>query len=307
MRFSFGTAPSALNVLWLAAAAVFCHPAYAAESNLKSDHWAGTTITYVNRATAHNGIDRTSNADHSRSEQAVPPTAIPAETRALGQLPAKTSPVDQSSPVELSPIFVCAHDVTPAFVNLIAQDAKQLPESWKEHLANAGYRIVLSRTLFDSVPAAKGQQVRGYKSTARWSQIFGMFDRRKRRVVMAELAKRTEQEKSPLVALNDQQTRAGILRHEFGHAIDDYLKYPSHGRSFDQAYAAGLTRLNKSDKQVLKYYLQHGGAGKEEMFAELFATTNGIACDPVADKLLRQKFPEAMAVVEQTLGSRAGT
>jgi hypothetical protein len=123
---------------------------------------------------------------------------------------------------------------------------------------------------------------------------------------MAQLARQTEDEKSPLITLNDQQTRAGILRHEFGHAIDDYASYPSHSRSFARAYAVGLPRLTAQDKLALKYYLQAGVAGKEEMFAELFAIKGGAACDPIADSVLKQKFPEAAAVVNSTVRNTSG-
>lgn len=282
--------------------------AASAEAPWSSNHWAGATITYVSNATANNGNQpvqaqpvQTTDAQ-AQPVQATQAQDQPAPSQAGHTEASKTGASDAYA----SPLFACQDGVTAQFITEISQDAAQLPETWKGKLTKAGYKIAMSRTLFDSVPSARGQQVRGYKSSATWSQVFGMFDRRRRRVVMAELAKQTENEKSALVTLNDQQTRAGILRHEFGHAIDDYLRYPSHGRSFAQAYAVGVPRLNAHDKTVLNYYLQVGIAGKEEMFAELFAIKGGVACDPIADDLLRQKFPEAMSVVNSTISDTTG-
>jgi hypothetical protein len=253
-----------------------------------TDHWAGSTITYLSNDTTNNGIAPT------QQIATVPqPESI------------KVAPSPSSTVVQ-DPLFDCKDGVTADFIAEISQDATQLPAAWKDKLTKAGYRIEISRTLFDSVPSARGQQVRGYKSSASWSQVFGMFDRRRHRVVMAQLARQTEDEKSPLISLNDQQTRTGILRHEFGHAIDEYLRSPSHGRSFARAYAAGLPRLSPQDKAALKYYLQAGDAGKEEMFAELFAIKGGVACDPIADNVLKQKFPEATAVVNSIVGNTSG-
>jgi len=155
----------------------------------------------------------------------------------------------------------------------------------------------MGRTLTELVPTAKDQQVRGYRSTATWGQIFGMFDRLHHRVIMAELANAGTNGDSGLVSLNNPSARAGIVRHEFGHAVDEYLKGASHSAAFKAAYAAGLRRLDGGDKKVLNYYLQPGDAGREEMFAELFAAQAADACDPAADRLLRQKFPEALSMV----------
>jgi len=43
------------------------------------------------------------------------------------------------------------------------------------------------------------------------------------------------------------------------------------------------------------------------MFAELFATQQGVACNSIADNLLTEKFREAMAVVNVTVGASTGT
>ncbi|HEY9716377.1 MAG TPA: hypothetical protein V6C69_02825 [Trichormus sp.] len=284
--------------LWLVTGLLVSQSARAnSDPALNTDHWAGATITYITNSygTANNGTDQV----QPQSQQ----IDTPAQTE-----PTKVAHLASTTLTKAAadPLFDCKDGVTADFIAEISQDATQLPAAWKQKLTKAGYRIVVSRTLFDSVPSARGQQVRGYKRSATWSQIFGLFDRRHRRVVMAQLARQTEDEKSQLITLNDQQTRAGILRHEFGHAIDDYASYPSHSRAFARAYAVGLPRLRVQDKLALKYYLQAGFAGKEEMFAELFAIKGGAACDPIADIVLKQKFPEAAAVVNSTIRNTSG-
>lgn len=244
-------------------------------------NWLDWTINYVSTAT------KPANSYVATASAAKASAPAPAST---------VTPVARQS-ASLPKIFECKSPVSNDFISEINADVAALPEAWKNALCKGGYKITLSKTLTDSVPAAKNQQVRGYKTSATWSQVFGMFDRSKRRVVMAELAKSSEAANAPLVTLNDPQTRAGIVRHEFGHAVDDYLGYKSHSPKFAQAYQAGLKRLTAQDKVILNYYLQAGDAGKEEMFAELFAAMSGNACDPVADQLLRAKFPEAMQEV----------
>jgi hypothetical protein len=213
--------------------------------------------------------------------------------------PPLTKPVPESQPVQLPPLFVRLPGVSDEFLQEISDDTKGLPQKLKLVLCKAGYRIAISRQLADAVPSSQNEQVRGYKSFVTWNQVFGMFDRLHRKVVMAELAETNPN--GTLVPLTNKSERAGIVRHEFGHAVDDYLGYPSHSVVFDRAYRKGVQRLTAADKKQLSYYLQQGNAGKEEIFAETFAIFPGDACDPKSDQLLREKFPELVALTDQYL------
>lgn len=194
----------------------------------------------------------------------------------------------------LDPIFVRVSRVSDSFVKEIIADASELPSKLRSALAKAGYHIAISPSLADAVPAARDTQVRGYKAFVTWNQLFGMFNRRSKSLIMAEKAEASD---GKVTTLEEKNIRAGILRHEFGHAVDQYLQYPSHSLPFAQAYAQGVARLNSDERQTLNYYLQPGKAGKEEVFAEIFAILHKDACNPESDRLLRAKFPELLAIM----------
>lgn len=234
------------------------------------------------------------------AQQAQPAPMMQPEQQPWTAKPVAVKPI-VAKPIASSndKLFDIKPGVSPQFIAEIKADAQALPTPWKNMLARAGYRITISKTLTDSVPAAKNQQVRGYKQTMTWNQVFGMFDRLGHRVVMAEKAHSADSSNAPLVTLDDHAIRAGIVRHEFGHAIDDRVGYGSHSALFKSAYDKGLSRLTDPEKKMLNYYLQPGSAGREEAFAEMFAALNGPACDPSSDEVLRRKFPEAMKLVRE--------
>jgi hypothetical protein len=108
-----------------------------------------------------------------------------------------------------------------------------------------------------------------------------------------------------MVPLRDAQRRDGILRHEFGHAVDQYLGNYSHTPEFVAAYNKGARSISGYEARVLSYYLQPGDAGREETFAELFASLNGVACDRNSDILLRNHFPELVSLIRNRVAKVA--
>jgi hypothetical protein len=128
--------------------------------------------------------------------------------------------------------------------------------------------------------------------------VYGMYNRTTKRVVMAEKAMQPDPVgRTSMVPLRDVQRREGILRHEFGHAVDEYLGNYSHSAEFKAAYAKGLKTISQHERKVLSYYLQPGDAGREETFAEIFAALNEAACDRNSDILLKNHFPELVQLI----------
>lgn len=198
----------------------------------------------------------------------------------------------------LSPIIDRRPGVSNAFLNEINTAIQKLPPNAVKLLQSKGYKITVSRTITDAVPAAKNQQVRGYEAHATWNSVYGMFNRTTRRVIMAENAEQKDgYGRMSYSKLHDQKRRAGILRHEFGHAIDHYLRNFSHSPEFVAAYNKGLKTISVPEQAVLSYYLQPGHAGMEEAFAEIFASLDEHACDRGSDALLHNHFTEAVKLV----------
>ncbi len=190
-------------------------------------------------------------------------------------------------------------DVSPGFLEEIKRGLAKIPVNILQALDRDGYQITLSKTVTEAVPAAKNQQVRGYQPHATWNTVYGMFNRTTGQIVMAEKAQQDDQYGRPvLMPLKDLQRREGIIRHECGHAVDQYLGHLSHSPEFKQAYDKGLKSISAPERKVLSYYLQPGDAGREETFAEIFASLNEYACDRSSDILLRNHFPELVKLIQ---------
>lgn len=189
-------------------------------------------------------------------------------------------------------------NVSHEFVQEIEFGLMKIPDTVLSALAARGYRVLISESLVDAVPAAKNQQVRGYQPHSTWDTVYGMFNRTTHKVVMAEKALQTDSTgRRAMLPLRNRQRREGILRHEFGHAVDQYLGNYSHSPEFIAAYEKGVKTISPHEAKVLNYYLQKGHAGREETFAELFASLNDYACDRDSDILLKNHFPELVSLV----------
>lgn len=68
-----------------------------------------------------------------------------------------------------------------------------------------------------------------------------------------------------------------IIKHESGYAIDDILGDFSRTPEFRAAYNKDLRRLNSSEVDYYKYFIQkgRGNAGRSECFAQCFAGLAG--------------------------------
>jgi hypothetical protein len=197
--------------------------------------------------------------------------------------------------------------VSRGFIQEIDRGLGKIPVNILRALAKGGYRVNMSESLVDAVPQARNQQVRGYQAHSTWDTVYGMFNRTTKRVVMAEKAMQPDPiGKMSMVPLRDQQRREGILRHEFGHAVDQYLGNFSHTPEFKAAYDKGMKYISTYEAKVLNYYLQPGDAGKEETFAEIFASLEQTACDPNSDILLKNHFPELVSLVRNRVSKISG-
>jgi len=184
-----------------------------------------------------------------------------------------------------------------SFLNEIDRGLSKISGHVLRALRNAGYRVAISESLVDAVPAARNQQVRGYQAHSTWDTVYGMFNRTTKRVVMAEKALQPDGFGMSMQPLRDTARREGIIRHEVGHAVDQYLGNLSHTPEYMAAYDKGSRSISAYEAKVLNYYLQPGDAGREETFAEIFASLNGYACDPNSDILLKNHFPELVQLI----------
>lgn len=241
--------------------------------------------------------------------------SLPSSKAAVPVQEYEYGPLDQVITIPVSPTFAyCAFnqptivpagliekdpDVSISFEQQINRALGKIPVNVLRALNRSGYRITLSENVTDAVPQAKNQQVRGYQPHATWDTVYGMFNRTTRRVVMAEKAKQIDPVGRPaMMPLQDIQRREGILRHECGHAVDQLLGNLSHTPQFKLAYDKGARSISPYERRTLSYYLQPGDAGREETFAEIFASLDEAACDRNSDILLRNHFPELVKMIK---------
>lgn len=184
--------------------------------------------------------------------------------------------------------------ISNAFTQEVQEALKSVPVPIQKALEKAGYTVVLCQSVPSAVPDARYQKVRGYSAHTSWSEVAGMFDRRNKRVVLAEQGREHGKPVTP-------ERRVGILRHEIGHAFDNYLGNFSHSPAFKRAYASAAAKIPAAEKEPLSYYLQPGSGGIEETFAELFASCSGQGCDRAIDQLLHKRFPSLVAMIENVL------
>lgn len=199
--------------------------------------------------------------------------------------------------------FLKIDGVSDDFVGEIEDAASTLPQAAVKALCKAGYKIELSRTVPDAVPTSRNQQVRGYEPHSTWNEVFGMFNRTTAKIIMAQYAQLPGDKNSVLSQLDDKQRRRGILRHEFGHALDAYLGNFSHTSAFAQIYKEEKTTVTGAEQKTLAYYLQAGDAGREETFAELFASLDGMGCDRNSDVMLQKRFPRLLKLITTRLSA----
>lgn len=200
-------------------------------------------------------------------------------------------------------LMVRKPNVTDGFMREVASALSgSIPVNVRAALQRSGYKVTVSRTVPDAVPSTKNQAVRGYAHSSTWNNVFGMFNRETKQVVMAEYAESEPDTISRrMVTLNDYRRRRGILKHECGHAVDQMIGNFSHKAEFTAVYKKGVARLSKDDRKMLAYYLQPGDAGKEEAFAEVFAIACGNGCHQNTDALFHKHFPELISLVSNRI------
>ena len=125
------------------------------------------------------------------------------------------------------------------------------------------------------------EQPRGWAEGKTWNDSDGGYISRKKTAVVAE---NTTAGKS--------QRSAFVFWHELGHAIDHALGNYSHSAAFDSAYRDDCDGLSEEERDSQSYFLQDGNAGKEEVFAEIYAALN--TPHPGKVHKILDFFPECM-------------
>jgi hypothetical protein len=178
-----------------------------------------------------------------------------------------------------------------------------IPPTIRHALKEAGYIIVLTPTLLAAVPEASSAVPPGHASDTNYDNISGLFLRDNKRILIAE------QRQSKVDGKYYQNMMLGqAVKHEVGHAYDDYLGSYSSGDDFSNAFEKDGDRLREQDKSQLSYYLQPGTRGRSELFASMF----DVVYTPDPERLQSQRdlmkaFPKVYELMTKSLSELVRT
>ena len=144
-----------------------------------------------------------------------------------------------------------------------------LPAPVLDLFGRDGTRFVVGEKMADYDADLAKEKPRGWPEGTTWANAEGLHEWAKKEVV----ALRTMVHPSSGETVVSGR-RQGVLRHEAGHGFDRVLGHASLHPDFVAAYNKDVAAIDPREGGLV-YYLQAGSAGREEVFAEVFAQVHG--------------------------------
>jgi tetratricopeptide (TPR) repeat protein len=205
--------------------------------------------------------------------------------------------------------------VSESSIAIIKQGVRTIPQLFIDRLEDAGYRVMIAPHLVDALPEIGNDHPRGWTQLSTWHNVNGTFSSKHKWIVVGEKAVSINAGKEIVCPKLDD-----TVAHEFGHAFDYFLgnsarsttdedkesyKQFSHSQKFMVAYTADSAAIQDMVVQEkLRYFLQPGDGGKEELFAQLFACLyGGIPRPGSPEELLSRYFPSVLATMKEKMSS----
>lgn len=156
-----------------------------------------------------------------------------------------------------------------------------LSERDAERLASFGVTVSVVSWIHNLDNTLEHKCPRGWAAGKTWNDADGIYMSGSKIAAVAELTNAGKSKRG-----------AAVLWHELGHAIDHSLGWYSHTSAFEGAYNDDVSNLNNQQKEQHTYFLQPELAGKEEVFAEIYAALN--TPRPGEIHTILQLFPQSM-------------
>lgn len=197
---------------------------------------------------------------------------------------------------------------TDRIVGLVKEGLSHISPNVKNSLVENGYRVLVAPMTMD-VAGSEETKPRGYNDGGSWDNVGGLFEPSNKRVIVGE---RVSWRNNP-PQLNTMA--ASTVRHEIGHAYDQYMGKAllnswaiSSSQLFRQMYAFDAQVFTNTQRRKFEYFVQPGGAGESELFAELFFA-NSLSPGEQAYRSdsareLAQAFPRTFALVKDIVDQR---
>lgn len=178
-------------------------------------------------------------------------------------------------------------------IRVARETISAFPTKIYEALARHGDVFSIGFEMRDIMGKQADETPRGWVAGTSWANAEGVYQRSHRRIVVCQ----TTKDMSTGERRNSRRFQA-VLQHETGHAFDDALLGASSTQGFRIAYRQDADAIDPESRKRLGYFLQEGGAGREETFAELFAQEFGKGT--VLTKLASY-FPRSLALLRGLL------
>lgn len=185
--------------------------------------------------------------------------------------------------------------VTGTFVLEATVALESVPPDVRRQLAARGWRVELVKALDAALPELAAERPRGWPAGWTWANVDAVHLPGDKRLVFAEWRRSRA---GTWVRTN---RLSGVVRHELGHAWDvAWSSVPySDCEPFYSCYERDRSRMSAERRQELGYFVQASSAGRQEVFAELFALRFGGGSTPQQAAALRTAFPSCAALIDE--------
>lgn len=189
-------------------------------------------------------------------------------------------------------------EISDEFRKKIEEVLHSIPFDLQRAMYDSGYRVVIGERVTQIFPYLKGVHPRGWPAGTTWDSSDGIFEHNK--VVVTETMR-------PIGSKNyvKSQRSEGVLRHEYGHAVDNFLasqgKINSSSPEFITAYKQDIKQLLTGQRYEVKYYLQPGIVGRRECFAEMFGEIMGGGAHDYGH-IIQKIFPRVREIIMKSIG-----
>lgn len=219
--------------------------------------------------------------------------------------------------------------VTQQFRKEVQKFFQAIPEPLRQLVASHGTQVLLVENAYELDENLAGLHLRRHPGNVRVGSLCAFYYARNNVMVFCERPDKVELERASKgqimqsqkfleqfsLLLYGKSTLAPLSNcgaHEFGHALDAALANFSHGPKFEEAFGKDILKVSDKEKGTLSYFTyadeavpdpkNRFDAAKEEVFAEIFATSLGLgACPKKIDGLLGQKFHEVGNLIKATV------
>ena len=201
--------------------------------------------------------------------------------------------VGESRPMHIQQATPISHQ----FQRSMDAAAETVPSAVWNRLAEAGWQVKLAEFVVDVDPTLAGVRPRGWPANSTWENADAVHLPQRKLLVFAE------KRRNRRGTIELSRRMPGVLRHEIGHAWDmapGFGQMLSSSSAFVQAYHRDVRQLDSRQRGKFQYYLQAGAAGRQELFAEVFALQCGGGSDERYGSEIIGAFPSVARIVSAT-------